>query len=274
MLKTPKLLYSHERRNIKRMAKNVISNHNVRFKMIMALLICISSFMLTQIIKDSLYYAGSFLISSEYEYVFDLIFVTVFSVLRLLALSPLFIGFFSLSVKLTAGKNTEFQELFAFYSDKKTLLNTWLVGAVVMLPQTVLFFLFFNIPDFCRIIIEKIPRPDIDAWIIVATIVIEIGILVLSILSLRLYTVINAYVCGNSQGTFKCIRAAVCSTKGNVLNSLVFIASFTPWILLSFCTLGVLLVIFTIPYMVVSYNFYSSHLIKESLNKVNNSEEI
>ena len=274
MIKAPRLLYSSERRSIKRMAKNIISDHSVRFKMIMASLICVTSFMLTQVIKDSLYYAISLRITSEYAYAFDLVFVTAFSVLRLLILSPLFIGFFSLSVKLASGKNTDLQDIFIFYSDKKTLFNTWLVGAVVMLPQTVLFFLFFNVPDFCRMLVEKVTRPDLDAWIIVFTIAIEIGILVLSLFSLRLYTVINAYVCGSGQGAWMCICAAVHSTQGNILNSLVFIVSFIPWILLSLCTVGVLFVIFTLPYMIVSYNFYSSHLIKESLTKVSNSEEI
>ena len=256
---------SQLRKDIKRSAKSILNAHNVRIKLIFASLVCLASFMLSEIVKGSARYALSFWFAAKNAETFTVAFNSVFSVARLLMLSPLFIGMFSYSVKLAVRKDADFSELFVFYSCKKALLKTWSIGALAMIPQKIIFFLIVKIPEECAILVEKSSRVDIAAAYILVAILLEIGVFFFGILSFRLYTLINVYVCGSDQSIFACVCAALKSTKRNCFNVFVFLLSFGAWILLSMSTVGVLFIIFTIPYMIVSYNLYSSYLITKNL---------
>ena len=256
---------SELRKDVKRSAKSILNDHNVRIKLILASLVCLASFMLSEIVKESARYALSFWFAAENAETFTLAFNSVFSVASLLMLSPLFIGMFSYSVKLAARKDADFSELFVFYSGKKALLRTWSIGALTMIPQKLIFFLIVKIPEECALLVEKSSRSDTAAAYILGAILLEIGAFCLGILFFRLYTLINVYVCGSDQSILTCVCMSLKSTKRNCFNVFVFLLSFGAWILLSLSTVGVLFIIFTIPYMIVSYNLYSSYLITKNL---------
>lgn len=274
MVNETKKSVSDERKLIKKKAKSILSDHNIRMKLIFSSLVCIATFMLTEIVKSSFFYALSYSMPVIQAEQFALFLDITFAIPRLLILSPLFIGYFSFATKLCAGSDPYFYELFVYYSSPQTIFRTWAVGAVVMLPQILITALISLIPYVFGSLLESTSRPELKALFILMPIILEVGLFFLSILSIRLYTVINAYVCGKDQSLLACISVALSSTRRSCFKIFAFIASFVPWIVLSLCTVGVLFVIFTIPYMTVAYNIYSSELVTETLSHYQKSEEI
>ena len=88
----------------------------------------------------------------------------------------------------------------------------------------------------------------------------------------RLYSVIAAIVNGEGQPLGLCIRAGLRATKGKTGAIFAFRASFVLWVLLSIATIGMLLVIFTVPYMLVSYFYYNAVLFGKEPRAVQNTE--
>lgn len=76
----------------------------------------------------------------------------------------------------------------------------------------------------------------------------------------RFYSVIAAVVCGEGHSVFSCIAAALSATRKRAWRILTFRLSFIPVILLGLVSVGIILFIFTLPYMLISYFHYNAEL--------------
>lgn len=76
----------------------------------------------------------------------------------------------------------------------------------------------------------------------------------------RFYSVIAAVVCGDGRPLLDCIADSFEATRGNAGKIFVFRLSFIPAILLGCVSVGIILLIFTLPYMLISYFYYNAEL--------------
>ena len=76
----------------------------------------------------------------------------------------------------------------------------------------------------------------------------------------RFYSVIAAVVCGDGSSVIDCVSAAFDATRKSCGRIFVFRLSFIPVLLLGAVSVGVILLIFTLPYMLISYFYYNAEL--------------
>lgn len=219
---------------------------NIIIKLIFGIFILTASFVVLEFFFEGIYFSlcsivRNDLIYDKYYYAFQAVMIT----LNFFMLSPLFLGLCRLSAMLANRGSADFIEIFAYYASFKAFWRSLLVSLIVFLP-----FLM----SLLALLIWQMVLPLKYALATVC-------VLWLIFIKTRLFTFINAFVCGGDQPLRLFLKSAIRSTKRSTAKLLLFSLRFIPWILLSIPTLGVLLLIFVLPYILFAESRYSSYLL-------------
>ena len=156
------------------------------------------------------------------------------------------------AAKLANGSNAEISDMFLYYSSIKNAIRAWAVAAIIQLPIY-----------FIDIVADLMPLISKSYFLTQTLSLIRLAVLTVLffVISLRLFPFINSVVSGNDQPISLCLKASYKATKGKSWRIFAFYISFLPWILLSLLTVGVLFIIFTFPYILITGCLYSKYLL-------------
>ena len=249
--------------DIRKEARDVLSHQDVRLKLVFATLICaavfvMAEYVLSYTILNPVYCFlpwldkwGSFGIEQAYFAIEFLLF------------SPLVIGLYTISQRASRYEAFELSELFDGYSSFRRVARAWGISAIAFLP------IKLGLVLLDVLFLLKIS----NVFVVAFAMIMLFKLFVLGTLAYgRLYTFISLAVCCEDEKLGRCLARTVRSTQGRLCEIFCFRMCFLPWVLLSAATVGVLFIIFTIPYIAVAYSHYSSYLITGE-HRIHDSED-
>lgn len=258
---------SPSRAEVKRTARFTLSSSDVKLDLIYGILICLTACVSLHLVFSCLQVAIYYMAPKGAAVMALSALDIVMQIIAFLILSPLLLGFYALAAGRSHGKKTRLLTVFYWFSSFKQLMRAWAVVLLLLLP----FLLIngaFNIAISCiDVYLGGLTLPKMLT--VIASVALALACF---IIWGRFYTLINAVVCGGDATLKTCMRKALASTKGRAFKIFALRVSFIPWIILSFCTIGVLFPIFTLPYMAVCYSQYSAYLITNE-NRIYNTED-
>ncbi len=241
----------------------VISDHEARLILVFALIICGIAAISTLLASSSALYAISVIAGDAISETWGrLLELSVIPLMFLIA-SPLCLGYYRMTIKAAYGERISLKEVFRYYSGFRLLLKSWLVSAVAALPLLVV--------TLSLAVIMTVPEGIILS--IVSFIVVPILVFGAFILNLMTMPTVYAFICSDDKDPFKCLSVSVKKSARHTFRILGFRLGFIPLILLSFCTVGVLFPIYTIPYMTVTEIYFSEYLLTGKCRKLISEEK-
>ncbi len=253
------------RREIKKMAKTALGNKGVLLMLIFAVVFCCLVFMSVELLEALSYYAAISLFPSLLgSAIFDAVSAVLFDALSLFAMAPAVLGTYRLSSALAAGQSPAMTEMFYYFGRGRygrALAAFLIVSLPVVLYGYIVSALFYLIDSIGR----SVQSTTYEAFLYTVTsfglILLTLGVaFAIWLPYCRLFSVFASVVNGEGQPLSVCIRASLRATKEKASAVYGFFASFIPLCLLSILTVGMLFVIFTIPYMLISYFYYNAVL--------------
>ena len=241
----------------------VISDHEARLILVFALIICGIAAISTLLASSSALYAISVIAGDAISETWGrLLELSVIPLMFLIA-SPLCLGYYRMTIKAAYGERISLKEVFRYYSGFRLLLKSWLVSAVAALPLLVV--------TLSLAVIMTVPEGIILS--IVSFIVVPILVFGAFILNLMTTPTVYAFICSDDGNPFKCLFVSVKKSARHTFRILGFRLGFIPLILLSFCTVGVLFPIYTIPYITVTEIYFSEYLLTGKCRKLISEEK-
>lgn len=258
--------------DIKRKAREFIGKKTVILKLIFAAAICWITNITVDIAEASVYYtAVNFGLFDPEASAPMLILTLVFELAALLCVSAQAMGTVRLAFLLTRSEDTPLTEMFFYWRGPKRYFRSLLVFLVIAAPVK-LFLLLVG-----WIMVDVLPLiylndPELSGMIayffsVIGTLMAAflLGALLLLLYS-GLFSVAALFVRDDGAAIAECLVGSARGTKGQLKRIFKFRFSFLPLILLSVVTVGVLLIIYAIPYMLVSYFYYNAALFEDELS--------
>ncbi len=265
------------RKEIKAEAKGLLARRGVLPKLIFAVFCTALVYITVELAEALLYFsvtAGypALAESAAFEWAVTL----GFDIIGMLALAPILGGAFRLAAR--AEESVRATEIFYYYAPKK-YLRALAVYTVTALPVMLL----RTAGDYVRSLLAARADAIDDAmhrallllyYNIILTFLMIAAAAILLLLYCKIFSLWAAVICGEGQPLRMCFSAALGATKGRLKAIYVFFLSFLPWIALSLLTVGMLFVVFTIPYMLISYFYYNAALFGKEPRAVALSTEV
>lgn len=251
-------------KEVKAAAKLAIADHRTRLTLIFSLMICGAAMILLFIASASFSYAfvvitDEALPAALYNAVDALSLLPV-----LLAATPLCLGFYRMAVRAAHGERTALAETFGYFSSFARVAKSWLVGIIAAFPAV------FAVAAYCLASLI----PDGIASRLIRYALIPVAVLILYILNTLSMPLAYTFVCSDDANPFRCFAVSVKASSGSFWRIVAFRLSFLPLMLLSLCTIGVLFLIYTIPYMTVAEIYLSEYLLTGDLKKTATEDKI
>jgi len=231
------------RKEIKKEAKKALAEPNALIKLIFAVFFAAAVYIAPKLCEAVIRNLIPTLPSPIVELVFD--------VIGILALAPVFFGMFRLASMISAGNDAKITEMFYYYEPKK---YTRALAAYAVTALPIMLYGYFSA------YVIRLSEALSIFYMLAAYIVLLLVAAILFLAYCRLYSVPAAVVCGEGQPLKTCFFAAFSATERKSARIYAFRASFILWIALSFLTVGMLFVIFTVPYMLISYFYFNATL--------------
>lgn len=229
------------RKEIKKEAKHALGEPNVLIKLIFAVFLTAAVYIVIELCETVICYLIPTIKMPALELVFDAI--------GILALAPVFGGMFRLASMLSAGNNAKMTEMFYYYKPKK---YTRALAVYGMTALPIMLYGYFSS------YVTELSRALSPFHMLFAFTLLLSAAAILFLPYCRLYSAWAAVVCGEGQPLRTCFCAAFSATAQKSARIYAFRASFILWIALSFLTVGMLFVIFTVPYMLISYFYFNA----------------
>lgn len=260
-----KFILPPDKKQIKDTAKSTLTQKGVLLRLIFALLSVCIVYMAVELGEGVAYYSLILLYPPLAELMaFEYGITVLFDIVSILAVAPIFSGVYRLASLLSAGEDARVSEIFYYYSPK--YYGRALVAfSVTAVPVMIFRFCAGEIFSLVELWVSAVD----DEWLASVMLIIVsfiAGLLILGIAALlllpygRLFSVFAAVINGEGQPIGVCLRAALNATREKSGAIYGFRISFVPLILLSLLTVGMLLIIFTVPYMLISYFYYNAAL--------------
>lgn len=238
---------SELRKNIKQAAKSVLSNNSAYLKLVFATLVILSAYVFLEIIQSCICWAFAVLAEYNSNVIQEVTIDLIFTVVKFFLISPLFVGAYALTIKAAQKSNVPFSTVFQYYTSLKSISKTWVVSAIINGPFTLLCITFRVFSFFYKNI-----AIDILYYVLALILLLIMG---------KFSSILNAVICGGDQKISTCIVYAIKSSRKYIWNMFVFLISFLWWICLSIVSVGILFIIFTIPYIMVSHTLYTTYIL-------------
>ncbi len=254
-------LHEYDLKGLKLNARKLLSEQDLRLKLVFATFICASVFVMLEYVLS---YA---LINPIYTMFTNIDGWAAFGVdqayfiVEFLMFSPLLLGFYSLAAGLSNQADVELSHIFGYYRSFVRMCRSWCISLAVVLPIklfTVIAEVTVQLLDASKEKLDGIPY----FALLVLAVVMLIGVFATGLLLCgKFFPFAYGAVVNKDQKLSKTFRDSLRSTKGKLGRIFAFRLSFALLMLLSLATVGVLFIIYTIPYMAVSYSYHSSHLL-------------
>ena len=248
----------YTRKDLKRTARTMLCKKGVLLKLIFAVFMCVVIRMSGELATGAAY-AALYLLIPQAEIILGFVLPPVFRIITVFALAPAVFGAYRLASMLSKGLDAELSEVFYYFSPKSyaRALGGYIAAAW---PIEIFAILFGALTTGVRIL--SFDMSEIDFYFV------ELGMLVFAIVVAvplllpysRLFSIPAAVVNGGGQPLSVCIRAATKVTRQRVGEIFAFLFSFVPMILISLLTIGMLMIAFILPYMLLSYFYYNAVL--------------
>ncbi len=258
-----------ETKEIKRRARELLLQKSVILKLIFAVAICWIANITVDLLEACVYYtAVNFGIFEPESGLHILILTVIFELAALLCVSAQAMGTVRLAWLLTVDRDTKLTEIFYYWKTPKRYFRSVLafltvacipkmfISTVIWIISDLLPQIYINDPNFSSVIIYFF------SFIGVLAAAFLVGALLLLPYS-SLFSVAALSVRFYEESIITCVRYSMYKTHGGLKQICKFRFSFLPLILLSFVSVGVLLIIYTVPYMLVSYFYYNAALFEE-----------
>jgi len=257
-------------KQIKSDAKAVLSDRNTLLKLIFCGFFYIAVLVLFKLFSSYLFQAMVYNVTDELKLKnYSLLFTAVSDIPAFLLIFPLFMGVFHVAAKLSNESPVTIVEILEYYSSFKKISKAWAVGSIIQLP-----FVLANI-------LQALLRFLSHESLILRAILPGVNLILIAVCSFltvfisgKFFTLINSVVCGGDQPVYICLKASLKATRDKMWRLFAFRLSFIPWILLSALTVGVLFIIFTFPYILISECLYSKYLLTGKYRIINQEETL
>ncbi len=258
-----------DRNALKLNAKRLLSDQSIRMKLVFATLICASAFIMLEYILSYAFITPLYSLFPKLTDWASFGIDEIYYIIEFLMFSPLLIGFYSLAAGLSLGADVELSHIFGYYRSFMRMCRSWMISLAIVLPIKLFTTgseLVFMLLDANQVALGEM-RYSLLSFMAE---LLFIGISVLAFLLCgRFYPFVNAAVVSDDQKLSAAFGASLRSTRGQLGRIFAFRLSFLLLIMLSLATVGVLFIIFTIPYMAVSYSYCSSYLLTGEYNIIN-----
>ncbi len=260
-------------RHYRREAREVFAfraNHlNVLFALLAVIFFCACAVFFADCFYRALALSN---ISLQNEQLLSVVYRVCSILILFLLLSPLYMGLVTYLVDVYHTRSANIGHvpqtgLFCFYAGIESAVRAWLVTLVRLIGVAL-----YPISAQLIFILAKYMLPFFGKH---NTVGVAIGILLLitislfllsAVLTLDLYfkTVVIYAVMRPTSSIFFCLRIAASHVKAHFTEGLLLLLDFTPWMILSVLSAGVLFFLFVLPYILFSEISYSVHLMMEA----------
>lgn len=243
-------------------ARIAIADHGTRLTLVFSLMICGTAVICLFMAAAAFTYAFSVMTENALTpAVYGA--VTVASLLPiLLVASPLCLGYYRMAVRASHGEKAVLTETFRYFSSFSLTAKSWLVGIMMNLP--VLFgAVSYAILGF---------MPEGVATGLLGYLFVPIALIFLCVISLLSLPTAYAFVCSDDSNPLKCFAVSVKASSKRKLSVLGLRFGFLPLMLLSLCSVCVLFLIYTIPYMTMA-EIYLSEMLLSGRSQINSTED-
>ena len=261
-----------EPREIKRKARELLGQRNVILKLIFASVLCWIINIAVELAETCVYYTALQLCILDAGSEIQLFVLTlVFELVALLCVAAMAMGTVRLAWLLTKDPGTRLTEMFYYWHSPKRYFRSILIFlSVAALPKLFLFSLSYVIFDILPLIYLNTPNiTGLIAYFFALIGVFIVGFLLGALLLLPyslLSSAVALFVKSDKRSVGACIFQSARATRSGLTRIFKFRFSFVPLILLSVVTVGVLLVIYAVPYMLVSYFYYNAALFEDEIS--------
>ena len=248
----------YTRKDLKRTAREMLAKKAVVFKLIFAVFICVVIRMGMELAASVVYMALYSVIPGA-ELVIAFALPPTFRIMTVFVMAPAVFGTYRLASMLAQGMPADMSEMFYYFYPKKyaRALGGYIAAAW---PIEIFVILFDALLTWVSILLYGMSANELLIVQIGMTVFVFAAAIPLLVPYFRLFSIPAAIVNGEGQPLGVCIRAAKRATRKRVREIFAFFFSFVPMILLSLLTVGMLLIAFTLPYMLLSYFYYNAVL--------------
>ena len=259
-------------KEIKRRARELLGQKNIILKLIFAAAICWATNMAVDIAEACVYYTAQYFGALDLASASQLLILNLaFELVALFCVSAQAMGTFRLARLLTEDKDARLTEMFYYWRGARRYFRS-LLGFLIIAAPVKLFLLAFE--WILRDVLPMIYLNDPTVFSMIIYFFALVGALLagflLGALLLLPYSLIFSaaalLVRYEEKSIGACIKQSASATRAHLVQIFEFRSSFLPLILLSFVTVGVLLVIYTVPYMLVSYFYYNAALFEDEIS--------
>lgn len=254
-----------ERLRVKSRARGTLNVKGAVLALLLGSLVLVTAIFALEACERAVYY---FLVSGnrslERSAFFIGILTTVFDLATCLAVAPLILGLYRIAAGVVHGGVADLRELL-YYLHPRKYFRSVVVYVLVVEPWHIYGLAVTALYQALPLMFDSVGNTTAAAYSLwIAKLGVFFAVLVLgSLLAIgycRFYSVIAAVVCGEGHSVFSCIAAALRATRQRAWRILTFRLSFIPVILLGLVSVGIILFIFTVPYMLISYFHYNAEL--------------
>ncbi len=250
-----------DRKALKLNAKRLLSDQRTRLKLIFATLICASVYIMLEYILSYAVYTPVYMLFPGLDGWMEYVVEQACFVIEFLLFSPLLLGLYSLAASLSYRTDIELSHIFGYYRSFVRMCRAWGIFLAVALPIK----LFAVLSEVAFGLLSSNKEGLGNALYIVlifAAVILFVGIFAVGFLICgKFFPFVYASVTAKNRPLSQAFGDSLRATSGKLGSIFAFRFSFILLILLSFATVGVLFIIYTIPYMAVSYSYCSSYLL-------------
>lgn len=243
-------------------ARLAISDHGTRLTLVFSLMICGAAVICLFMAAAAFTYAFSVMTDDALP---QAAYSTadIVSLLPILLVSaPLCLGFYRMAVRASHGESIGLPETFRYFSSFPLVAKSWLVGIIATFP-VIFGVAAYSLADLL---------PEGDASELVRFMFIPIVLIFLCVINLLSLPTAYSFICSDDSNPLKCFAVSVKASSKRKLSVLGLRFGFLPLMLLSLCTVGVLFLIYTIPYMTTA-EIYLSEMILSDRSQINATED-
>ena len=254
-----------ERLRIKSRAKQTLNVKGALFSILLGSFALLIAIFAVELAEGAVYY--SFVSGDstlEHSVAFTGILSAVFDVISYFVIPPILFGLYRIAAGAVHGGKTDMRDLL-YYLHPKKYFRSVLAYMLAVAPWHIYSLAVTALYTALPLIFDSAGNTTTAAYSLwMAELGSFFAVLGLGFLLAwgycRFYSVIAAVVCGEGHSVFSCIAAAFRATKKRAWRIFTFRLSFIPVILLGLVSVGIILFIFTIPYMLISYFHYNAEL--------------
>jgi uncharacterized membrane protein len=253
------------RLNVKYKARDTLDSRGTRLTLIFGIIIVAAVYFAIESVEAAIYYSAVSIVPTlKRSELFVGILTGIFDLMPYFLISPFALGLYRTTAGAVYGEGADLRDLFYYFSPRRYFRSVLTYGLNIA-PLHIYTLAVSAAYALLPLAFESLENSTVRAYLLwmaqtgLFFVALIVGFFVLWLYS-RIYATVAAVVCGGDQPIFVCFSAALRVTKKRSFKILLFRFSFIPVFLLGVVSVGVIMLIFTVPYMLISYFHYNAEL--------------